>query len=219
MCGAVASAHAADDAEALADKMLERLGGRAEWAALRNTVNGSHQNRAGEPTVVYSVIYMDFERPRFRIETTARDLHLIRVVDGDSSWRLNLAGNIEDLPADRYEGEMRWYGAHIYRTIHRVAAGDPAMSVRLAEDGRLEIYENDQRLVWLRLDAKGEPYAFGFYDDEVGSLCGPWDVIRDGIRHPRWVSNSDGTWRAAIKALEFNVPFHDSQFERPAKGF
>ena len=39
MCGAGASAQASDDAEALADKMLEHLGGRAEWAALRNTAS------------------------------------------------------------------------------------------------------------------------------------------------------------------------------------
>ncbi|MDH3895734.1 MAG: hypothetical protein OES78_14330, partial [Chromatiales bacterium] len=33
------------DPDALADKMLERLGGRAAWAGLRNTINGSQQNR------------------------------------------------------------------------------------------------------------------------------------------------------------------------------
>ncbi len=214
--GTTAGAQDADDAEALAEKMLDALGGRAAWASLRNTINGSQQNRAVEPTVVYAVITMDFERPRFRIETTARDLHLIRVVDGDNSWRLRLTGKIEGLPADRFDGEMRWYAAHLYRTIHRVAARDPAMSLRLIADGRLEILDGGERLLWLRLDAKGEPYAFGFYDDEVGSLSGPWDVIKDGIHHPRWVSSVDGTWRAAVKALEFNVPLHDSMFERPA---
>ena len=128
--------HAAgsDDAQALADKMLDRLGGRDAWAGLRNTVNGSQQNRAGEPTVVYAVITMDFERPRFRIDTTAPDIRLIRVVDGENSWRLNLAGELEALPADRYEGEMRWYGAHVYRTIHRVAAREPGLSLLLAVD-------------------------------------------------------------------------------------
>ena len=36
--------------------MLERLGGRSAWAGLKNTINSSQQNRAGEPTVVYTVI-------------------------------------------------------------------------------------------------------------------------------------------------------------------
>lgn len=211
-----ASAQDAARAEGLAEKMLDALGGRTAWAELRNTINGSQQNRAEEPTVVYSVITMDFERPRFRIETTAKDLHLIRVVDGDASWRLNLAGRLEDLPKDRYAGEMSWYAAHLYRTIHRVAARDAALSLAVGEDERLEVFAGDQRILWFRLDAKGEPYAFGTYDDEVGSLSGPWDVVREGIHHPRWVSSADGTWRAAVRTLEVNVPLHDSMFARPA---
>jgi hypothetical protein len=62
----------------------------------------------------------------------------------------------------------------------------------------------------------GEPYAFGAWDDEVGGLSGPWDFIKDGIHHPRWVSNPEGTWRAAVKALDVNVPLHDSVFARPS---
>ena len=161
-------AHRADaaGADALAEKVLDRLGGREAWAGLRNTINGSQQNRAGEPTVVYAVITMDFERPRFRIETTAQDLHLVRVIDGDNSWRLRRNGNIEDVPADRFAEEMQWYGAHLYRTLHRVAARDPALSAGLGTDSRLEISADGKRILWLKLDSKGEPYAFGFYDDD-----------------------------------------------------
>lgn len=203
------------DAEALADKMLERLGGRDAWAGLKNTINGSQQNRAGDPTVVYAIITMDFERPRFRIETTAQDLHLIRVIDGKNSWRLRRSGRIEDVPDDLFASEMGWYSAHLYRTIHRVAARDPLLSLHKGKDGRLEISAAGQRILWFKLDAKGEPYAFGARDDDVGTLSGPWDFVKDGIRHPRWISNPDGTWRAAVKALDINVPLHDSTFARP----
>lgn len=203
------------DADALAEKMLDALGGRAAWAGLRNTINGSQQNRAGEPTVVYAVITMDFERPRFRIETTAQDLHLIRVVDGDNSWRLRPSGNIEGLSDGRIADEMKWYDAHLYRTIHRIAARDPALSLGIGTAGRLEVFADGKRILWFALDAKGEPYAFGTYDDDVGGLSGPWDVIRDGIHHPRWTSSADGTWRGALKTLQINVPLLDSTFARP----
>ena len=203
-------------AEALAGKMLDRIGGRDMWAALRNTINGSQQNRENEPTVVYAVITIDFEHPRFRIETMAQDLHLIRVIDGvDNSWRLRRSGRIEDVPGDLFAEDMAWYEAHLYRTIHRIAAGDPALALGTAADGRLEVLTGEKRLLWLKLDAKGEPYAFGVYDDESGSLTGPWDFVKDGIHHPRWISSADGTWRAAVKALDFNVPLHDSLFARP----
>jgi hypothetical protein len=199
-----------------AEQMLEALGGRNAWAELRNTINGSVQNRVNEPTVVYAVITMDFQKPRFRIETTARDLHLIRVINGDKNWRLRRSGNIEDVPQELIESELRWYGAHLYRTIHRIAARDPAISLDLDDQGRLEVFAGGERILWFRLDAKGEPYAFGAYDDEVGSLSGPWSFQQDGIRHPMWTSSSDGTWRAAIKTLSVNVPLQDHMFVRPS---
>jgi len=203
------------DATLLADKMLERLGGRANWAELKNTINGSQQNRANEPTVVYAVITMDFERPRFRIETTAQDLHLIRVINGKNSWRLRGSGNIEDVPEPLLESELNWYHAHLYRTIHRVAARDPELSLKMGSENRLEVFAKNKRILWFKLDAKGEPYAFGAWEDDQGSLSGPWDFVKDGIHHPRWVSSKDGTWRAAVKALEINVPLHDSLFSKP----
>lgn len=216
LLGTVANGADVSAANEAAEQMLEALGGRQAWATLRNTINGSVQNRVSEPTVVYTVITMDFQEPRFRIETTAQDIHVIRVINGDKNWRLRLSGNIEDVPQELVESELRWYGAHLYRTIHRIAARDPAISLGLDDQGRLEVVAATERILWFRLDAKGEPYAFGSYDDEVGSLLGPWDFQKDGIRHPIWVSSSDGTWRAAIKTLSVNVPLQDHVFARPS---
>lgn len=221
LLAATSSSIAADDsargaeAEALASKMLEAIGGREAWAGLRNTVNGSQQNRVDEPTEVYAVITMDFERPRFRIETTAPGLHLVRVIDGKDSWRQGRDGKVVDVEVDFYADEMRWYASHLYRTIQRVAARDPALSLSVGDDGRLEVYEKGQRMRWFRLDAAGVPYRFGSFDDDVGAICGPWDFVQDGIHQPNWVSNSDGTWRASVQALSVNVPLRVHVFARP----
>lgn len=215
LLGNVANGSEGPSADRTAEQMLQVLGGRNAWAELKNTVNSSQQNRVSEPTDVYAVISIDFEKPRFRIETTARDIHLIRVIDGDKSWRLRRSGAIEDVPQDLFNDEQRWYGAHLYRTIHRIAARDPAISLGLDDQGRLEVFAEGERILWFRLDAKSEPYAFGSYDDEVGTILGPWDFEKDGIRHPMWVSSPDGTWRAAVKTLSVNVPLHDHIFLRP----
>lgn len=203
-------------AEAMAERMLSAIGGREAWAAVRNTINGSQQDRAGEPTVVHAVITIDFEQPRFRIETTAKDLHLVRVINGEKSWRLRRSGSIEDVPPDLLNDDEKWYAAHLYRTIHRIAARDPEISLKVDEEQRLEVYVGGARLLWFQLDAKGEPYAFGSWEDEVGSLTGPWDFVKDGIHHPRWVSSTDGTWRAAVESLTINVPLSEQMFARPA---
>jgi hypothetical protein len=215
--GSAGVSHASDSntAEELAEKMLDAIGGREVWANLRNTINGSQQNRAGHPTEVYAVITMDFEQPRFRIETTAPGLHLARVTNGEGSWRQMRDGTIIDMVEDYFENEMRWYASHLYRTIHRVAARDPALSLSVNEKGQLEVYADEERIKWFQLDADGVPYRFGSFDDDVGAICGPWDFVQDGIHHPTWTSNAEGTWRASIQALSTNVPLRDHLFARP----
>ncbi len=128
----------AEDADAIAERMLAGLGDRETWARITNTVNDSQQNRADEPRVARAVITMDFERPRFRIETTGPGLHVVRVIDGENSWQLTRVGKLEPVPAQRYDDEMRWYRARVYRTLHRIAKRDPALTLRLGAPGRLE---------------------------------------------------------------------------------
>ena len=185
----------ASEAEALTGKMLEALGGRGAWAALRGTVNDSQQNRVEPPNVIRAVIHMDFNAPRFR---RTRE------------------GRIEDLPADRREEDLRWYQGHVYRTLHRLARRDPALSLSLAADGRLQVHEDGARIAWYRLDSRGEPYAYGAHDDETGSLFGPWEFEQDGIRHPLWVSNADGSWRVRLIRLELNPKLEPALFAWPA---
>lgn len=205
------------DAEAAADRMLNALGGRRAWAALTTLVNDSQQNRVEEPTVVRAVISLDVTQPRFRIETTAPDLHLIRVVDGERNWRLSREGKIEPVPQATLTGDARWYAGHVYRTIHRIAKRDASIRLALAADARLEVYEGPARVAWFKLDARGEPYAFGSHDDDKGSLSGPWNVLQDGIHHPSWTAVADGTWRAQLVSFRANVPLDDALFTQPAR--
>jgi hypothetical protein len=204
------------EAEALAERMLGALGGRAAWAAVTSTVNDSQQNRAQEPSVVRAVITMDYTRPRFRIETTGPGLRVVRVIDGQRHWRLTREGRVEPLPAALLAEDLAWYGAHVYRTLHRIAARDPALALAV-RNGRLEVFEGGKRLAWYALDPRGEPYAYGVREDDEGSLFGPWEYEHEsgGIRQPLWVSSRDGTWRAMVKSNLTNVPLDDARFEQP----
>jgi hypothetical protein len=202
-------------ATAHVERMLDALGGRDAWAGVRNTINGSMQYRAQAPTAVYAVIVLDFERPRFHMEFTGPDLYLERAVSGDTGWRRMRAGHIEDMDEEYLAGEMDWYDAHLYRTIHRLARRDETLTVTIGERDRLEVHTGGKRLMWFQLNEDGEPYAFGTREDDSGSLLGPWTFVQDGIRHPSWVSNADGSWRVAIRALSVNVPLADHLFAKP----
>lgn len=210
----------APTAEGEAERMLNALGGRAAWVAVKNTVNDSQQNRSsGEFPVLRAVITIDFERPRVRIETRGPNLDVVRVIDGDKQWRRMRDGKIAPIPDDVLADDRKWYAGHVYRTIHRIAARDAAISLRLGKDGRLEVVESagneTKRIAWFKLDPRGEPYNFGAHENDVGSISGPWDFEHGGIRHPLWVSSPDGTWRANIKTLAINVPLKDELFAQP----
>ena len=202
-------------APALADRLFSAIGGRSTWAALKNTVNDSQQYRINEPTQVRAVITMDFTQPRWRIDTTAPGLQLSRVVDGEGDWRRTREGQIVPLTAATRQEDLQWYASHVYRTLARVARRDPLLQLGVGHDGRLEVIEGGQRMAWFKLTAAGEPYAFGGAGDGPGSLCGPWTASDQGIHHPVWVAQADGSWRSSLNRLRVNVPLHDSIFKRP----
>jgi len=204
------------DAAVMAQRMLDALGGRAAWAGATNSVNDSQQNWDGEPSVLRVVITMDFDRPRMRIETRGEGLHLVRVIDGERHWRLTRDGQVAPVSDETLATDRRWYQGHIYRTLHRIAKGDPALALAVAPDGRLEVREGGTRIAWYRLDRVGQPYAYGSHDDDTGAIFGPWDTQAAGVRHPVWVARDGGKWRAMLKRLEVNVRLDEGLFARPA---
>ncbi len=205
-----------ESAETRSERMLDALGGRARWATLTSLVNDSYQHRSEAPTLVSARITLDLTAPRWRIETTAPDLHTVRVWDGtrELGWRLTRDASVEDLPKTVRDEDLRWHRGHLYRNLHQIAKRDSALTLRIVDD-RLEAYEDKQRVIWFRLTSEGEPYAFGALDDALGSRCGPWNFERDGLRHPSWVSNASGTWRADVYELATNVELEDALFARP----
>ena len=212
---AATSSAAAADAEALAERMLAALGGRAAWAATTNTVNDSQQTWDGEPPLLRVVITMDFERPRLRIETRGEKLHLIRVIDGERDWRMTREGTIAPVSAETLAIDRRFYQGHVYRTLHRIAKRDPAIRITVGKDRRLEVHEGVMRIAWYALDRSDQPYRYGAHDDDTGSIFGPWESQGTTIRHPVWVARDDGKWRAMLKKLDVNVPLEEKLFARP----
>jgi hypothetical protein len=208
-------ATASDEAARLAERMLEALGGRDAWARAKNTVNDSRQDWDGDPSELHVVITMDFERPRMRIETRGKDLHVIRVVDGEKHWRRSRDGTIGPLSAEIVAGDLRFWAGHVYRTLHRIAARDRALTLAMGKEGRLEVHEAGKRIAWYALDRAGQPYLYGAHDDEVGAIFGPWVHEASGIRHPAWVTREGGKWRAMLKRLEVNVALDESLFAAP----
>ncbi|HEY0687367.1 MAG TPA: hypothetical protein VGD45_33860 [Steroidobacter sp.] len=214
---AVLAAASMSEADILAERLLWAVGSRPVWASLTNTVFYSQQYRRDDPTDVGAVITIDYLQPRLRIDTTGRDVQRVRLIDGDGDriWHFDRQGRPEKAREDELAQDLRRYTAHVYWTLQRIAVRDPKLRLEIGRNGRLEVYEANTRIAWYQLDARGEPYAMGAHDDNVGVICGPWDVEQRGIRYPAWVSRPDGSWRAALKSLAVNVQMDEKLFTQP----
>ena len=205
------------EADIQAERLLWAVGSRPTWASLTNTVFYSQQYRRDDPTDVGAVIVIDYLQPRLRIDTTGRDLQQVRLIDsdGDRHWRLDRQGRPVKIGEDPLAQDLRRYTAHVYWTLQRIAVRDPKLRLALGRKGSLEVHEGNVRIAWYLLDARGEPYAMGAHDDDVGIICGPWEVEQRGIRYPAWVSRPDGSWRATLKSLAVNVQMDEQLFKQP----
>jgi hypothetical protein len=208
------AAEAMSDADKQAEYLLWATGGRPAWASVTNTVVYSDQYRKGDGMPVGAVSTIDYRESRLRIDTTGPHLQAIRIIDseGDSNWRLNEKGKLEKVPEDQLARDLRRYTAQVYRTMHRIAVRDPKIRLATGKNGSLEVYEGPTRIAWYLLDARGQPYAMGAHDDNVGVICGPWDLEKRDIHYPLWVSRPDGSWRATLKSLVVDTHIDEKMF-------
>jgi hypothetical protein len=208
------AAEALSDADKQAEFLLWAIGGRPAWAAVTNTVVYSDQYRRDDGTPVGAVSTIDYREARLRIDTTGPHLQAIRIIDaeGDRSWRLNAQGKLDKVPEDQLARDLRRYQGQVYRTLQRIAVRDPKLRLATGKNGSLEVYEGPTRIAWYQLDARGQPYAMGAHDDNVGVICGPWELEKRDIHYPLWVSRPDGSWRATLKSLVVDTHIDEKLF-------
>lgn len=203
LLASVPAPQASADASAGArvEQLLAAMGGRDAWARARfvhvqarhrDPALGTYENR----------IWNDFSAPRVRIEATIDGDRVMRGIDGVTGWRVRRGESFTLTPA-QVEADRAWWEANVYRTLHRLAVNDPALSARVSGDNRLEIVRADgRRLNWFVLNAAGEPILFGTWDDERGTVFGPLVGGDGGIRHWRWGASADGTFQFEIARVE-----------------
>lgn len=214
----MATAATGDEADLVAERLLFAIGGRPAWAALTSSIVYTQLYGQNSPDAVDAIITTDYAQRRFRIDAIGANLHLVRVVESgkDRIWRLD-RGQLES-KADVQGQDLSPYIAHVFRTLQRLAVRDPALRLTITRkhglDG-LDVHEGDARIAWYRLDARSEPAMIGAYDDNVGVICGPWEIERDRIRYPAWLTRPDGSWRVTVKSLAVNVRTDEGMFSQP----
>jgi hypothetical protein len=188
-----------DPGRAAADRLVAAMGGAEAWSRARGLIIRARHWEAGLDAPYDNLIQMSLDEPRMRFEGDNATMKRRRAVVGDKGWRVSETRDLSPMTAEQVADDLRWWEAHAYRTIGRLARKDATLTPKLAADGRLEVYGTDGvRLVWYRLNATGEPVAFGAWDNEAGTVFGPLVEREGGIRLPAWVTSADGAFRAVI---------------------
>ena len=182
------------------ERFLTAMGGRAAWAAVAFVhVEAVHYDLVFDHPFT-NRIWNDFSRPRVRFEAKNEQIDRRRGVLDGKGWRLR-DGVASKLTAEEVESDRAWWEANIYRTLHRLAVGDPDLSARATGERRLEVFRADgRRLNWFELNTTGEPIRFGTWDSEDGGVFGPL-ASNGSVRYPKWGTQPDGSWRYEVVRL------------------
>lgn len=181
-----------------AERFLAAMGGREAWASVAFVHVEAVHDQLSLRDPFTNQIWNDFSQPRVRFEAKNDTIDRRRVIAGGAG-RYVRDGVSRDLTADEVASETKWWEANIYRTLHRLAVGDPALIPRAVGDYRLDIFLPDgRRLNWFLLNQRGEPHQFGTWDSEQGGAMGP-PASNGTVKYPAWGAMPDGSWRYVIK--------------------
>jgi hypothetical protein len=205
-----------DPGREAADRLVAAMGGAEAWSATRGLTIRARHWEAQFPEPYENLIRMSLEEPRMRFDGDNATMRRRRVVIGENGWRASEMRPQGPMTPEQVADDLRWWEAHAYRNIRRLARKDPEIAPRLAADGRLELYRPDGvRLLWYRLNMVGEPVAFGTWDDDAGAVFGPLLARGGGIKLPGWVASSDGTFRVEFVDASAAPATPEADWEKP----
>jgi hypothetical protein len=207
---------AAESAEDLRARLLAAIGGRAAWAKATGYYVAATHHVADQAQPFANRIWLDFNAPRVRIESDMasgiRQRSMDLAATPPVAWRVTADGPLP-LTAAQVEEDRAWWNGNIYRTFHRLAKSDPDLSLERLSDGRLQVFEKLQPLLWVRLNAAGEPISFATGGPHQGNatIFGPL-VSFGGVRFPSFSVRDEGRWRAIIRRFEVSPPLTAERF-------
>ncbi len=152
-----------------ADRMLEALGGREEWAELAAIeLHGDTYLEFSEQPIPVSV-WRDLENGRVRIEQTFEGTKTVFVIDEHRGWSL-ADGNFSEMKPNEL-ATVRYEQARTPYRILRSLARREGVRPRLIDNG-LEVYAEGEEgpfLCWIELGPDGRPSRYGYPSNTPGA--------------------------------------------------
>lgn len=197
----------------LAERMIERLGGRDRWSSAKSLhiVEESYSAGADEPT--RDVYRRDLIRPRIRADYPEGPL----IITSTGSWRSD-GGKVIRWDETRNRNFARNWGSNIYVLYRRLAAKDPAIEIRLEQERSFAVFEGGLKIAVFETTRGGAPVRWRrFAAAQPGVVSEEWiygPLQQFGqMSFPAWGARIDGGERFYYREVHLDrVALPDSLF-------
>lgn len=183
-----------EEAIALADQLVESIGGKELWSRIR-TLHVFEQSRSLKGDGIMGEFWRDLQVPRERYTLTNRDGLVVEFWwDHRGVWQFINGERNGELPHNLHEIVTAYWPGEIYVMYHRLAKGDSAVRLEKNEDNSFTAFDKklDRRLGTFWINNDGEMYRWR-HDDGTEYIYGPHKKFGD-ISFPDWGTQVDGSW-------------------------
>lgn len=183
------------EAIALAERMVERVGGKALWAQLVSLhLKQRFHVLAWKESIIHEE-WIDFKTPRLKVSIQNELGTRLRAYDARGGWRM-IDGKVSRFSEEHLAMERGFWKRDMFRMFHLIAAEDPTIELRMKGE-LLEVHERGGGpLCWFRLNPLAEPVLWGAAvgEEKLEFIFGPLEQYGN-IRVPRWGGFTNGSWR------------------------
>jgi hypothetical protein len=209
------------EAIALAEAMVDAMGGMEIWAQLKS-VHFVHEwfpiHRID--SYIENEI-LDLTGPRSWVEMKSEIYHRLRAYSPEHKYWNIINGEFSYASEEAFASAMERAPYSIYRIARGIARGDPYYEIRLGKGDiprsrRLEFYGPDGKMHgWIILNARNEPLVWA--TTQYRYTFGPMKRFGN-LRVPNWAVYENGITCYEMISLEgSNMPPDPSLFEPPAE--
>ncbi|NVJ98846.1 MAG: hypothetical protein HWE25_11880 [Alphaproteobacteria bacterium] len=201
-----------EKAISLAHEMLDAMGGRDVWsnAVWMHVVERSYS--PSQKKALRHEAWRGLQVEKARYTTANEDIAYEQAWDADAGWRIR-NGEYQQFDEERHRLETDFWYREIYTMYHRLAAGDPALTLTLNGDRGFRVADvnSGAPLGSFTISAEGGVLVWSSGDSEfdVTYVYGPLRSFGQ-IRLPEWGAQTNGGWRFNyVEATLHSTPMED----------
>ena len=200
---------------ALADQMIDSIGGKKLWAKIR-TLYVVEKSRSLKGDGIISEFWRDLQRPREWYTLNNRHNMVVRTWWDENGIYQTLNGKKNHkLPADLHKEVQAYWQGEIYVMYHRFARGDESLQLKMNEDDSFRVFDQglNRHLGTFWVNNDGQLYRWR-HADGTEYIYGPHRSFGE-ISFPDWGTQVDGSWSFYYTEVRWSEEEAPVSYEAP----